>query len=103
MLKKGVAVLGESYGKVLAEGLIPGGRTFTRERVKTGGAYCDCIYGVHPFVLLNYQNNLTAHSHWLNEMGHAMHFYYSDKTSPSSTPSPPFSLQRWLLQSTNPS
>jgi oligoendopeptidase F len=82
MLKKGVAVLGESYGKVLAEGLDSRWADIYERKGKTGGAYCDCIYGVHPFVLLNYQNNLDSAFTLAHEMGHAMHFYYSDKNQP---------------------
>lgn len=82
MLKKGVAVMGESYGKILAEGLDSRWADIYERKGKTGGAYCDSIYGVHPFLLLNYQNNLDSAFTLAHEMGHALHFYYSSKEQP---------------------
>lgn len=82
MLKNGVAVMGESYGKILAEGLDSRWADIYERKGKTGGAYCDSIYGVHPFLLLNYQNNLDSAFTLAHEMGHALHFYYSSKEQP---------------------
>ncbi|MGE5598952.1 MAG: oligoendopeptidase F [Bacteroidota bacterium] len=44
---------------------------------KTGGAYSWGPYGVHPYVLLNYQGRLKDLFTLAHEMGHAMHSYYS--------------------------
>lgn len=82
MLKKGIAVFGDSYSEVLAEGLDSRWADIYEKKGKTGGAYCDSIYGVHPYLLLNYQNNLDSAFTLAHEMGHAMHFYYSDKEQP---------------------
>lgn len=82
MLKKGVAVMGDSYGKILTEGLDSRWADIYERKGKTGGAYCDSIYGVHPFLLLNYQNNLDSAFTLAHEMGHALHFYYSSKKQP---------------------
>ncbi len=82
MLKKGVAVMGDSYGKTLAEGLDAGWADIYERKGKTGGAYCDSIYGVHPFLLLNYQDNLDSAFTLAHEMGHALHFYYSAAEQP---------------------
>ena len=82
MLKKGVAVMGSSYGEILSKGLDSRWADIYERKGKTSGAYCDSIYGVHPFLLLNYQNNLDSAFTLAHEMGHAMHFYYSGKEQP---------------------
>jgi len=40
------------------------------------------VYGVHPFVLLNYQPTVHEVFTIAHEMGHAMHSYYSNATQP---------------------
>ncbi|RBW69444.1 oligoendopeptidase F [Bacillus taeanensis] len=49
---------------------------------KRSGAYNLGLYGVHPFVLLNYQDDLDSLFTLAHEMGHAMHSYYSSKNQP---------------------
>ena len=46
---------------------------------KRSGAFEWGIYGVEPFVSLNYENDLDSVSTLAHEMGHAMHTYYSNK------------------------
>ena len=45
---------------------------------KRGGAYSMGVYGVHPFVLLNYINSSRDVSTIAHELGHAMHSYYAN-------------------------
>jgi oligoendopeptidase F len=82
MLKNGVAVMGASYLEILSRGLGSRWVDLYERKGKTGGAYCDSIYGVHPFLLLNYQNNLDSAFTLAHEMGHALHFYYSSQEQP---------------------
>lgn len=49
---------------------------------KRSGAYNLGLYGVHPFVLLNHQDNLDSLFTLTHEMGHAMHSYYSSIHQP---------------------
>lgn len=52
---------------------------------KSTGAYNADVYGVHPYVLLNYndtQDNMFTVCH---EMGHAMHSVYSNENQPYQT------------------
>jgi oligoendopeptidase F len=82
MLKNGVSVMGDSYLEILSGGLDARWVDLYERKGKTGGAYCDSIYGVHPFLLLNYQNNLDSTFTLAHEMGHALHFYYSSHDQP---------------------
>ena len=47
---------------------------------KIGGAYSMGVYGVHPFVLLNYINSSRDVSTIAHELGHAMHSYYANNS-----------------------
>lgn len=46
-------------------------------RGKTTGAYSWGVHGVHPFVLLNYSENLDSAFTIAHELGHSLHSYYS--------------------------
>ena len=49
---------------------------------KRSGAYSWGAYGTHPYVLLNYSENLNSVFTLAHEMGHAIHSYYSDRAQP---------------------
>ena len=54
---------------------------------KRSGAYSAPVYGVHPYMLLNYNDTLDAVFTLAHEMGHSMHTLLSQtSTSRSSTP-----------------
>lgn len=82
MVKKGLAPLGEEYIKVLSEGMDGGWIDVYENQGKRSGAYSWGAYGCHPFVLMNYQDNLNNVFTLAHEMGHSMHSYYSDKNQP---------------------
>ena len=58
MVAKGLAPLGEEYIKVLTEGMNGGWIDVYENEGKRSGAYSWGAYGTHPFVLMNYQDNL---------------------------------------------
>ena len=49
---------------------------------KSSGAYSWGVYGVHPFMLLNYQDTLYDVFTLAHEMGHSMHTYYAYENQP---------------------
>ncbi|HKJ77921.1 MAG TPA: oligoendopeptidase F [Prolixibacteraceae bacterium] len=50
---------------------------------KQSGAYSNgSVYDVHPYVLLNYNNQYEDVSTLAHEMGHALHSYYSNMNQP---------------------
>jgi len=49
---------------------------------KKSGAYAAGPYGVHPFVLLNFQGDHDGVTTLAHELGHAMHSRYSNATQP---------------------
>jgi oligoendopeptidase F len=49
---------------------------------KESGAYSGSVYGVHPFIKMNYNGEYDAVATLTHELGHAMHSYLSNKTQP---------------------
>ncbi len=79
MVQEGLKPLGEEYGGILAEGYDNGWIDIYENQGKRSGAYSWGAYGTHPYVLLNYQDNLNNTFTLCHEMGHAIHSYYSDQ------------------------
>lgn len=82
IVKAGLAPLGPEYGKVLAEGMDGGWIDVYENEGKRSGAYSWGAYGTHPYVLMNYQDNLNNVFTLAHEMGHSMHSYHSDLHQP---------------------
>ncbi|HUF72658.1 MAG TPA: oligoendopeptidase F [Gammaproteobacteria bacterium] len=56
------------------------------QRGKSSGAYMlGAIYDVHPYLLLNHQDNYDSLSTFAHEWGHAMHTLYARQTQPYQT------------------
>lgn len=82
MVEKGLAPLGEAYLTDLRLGLTSHWVDVLENQGKTPGAYSWGAYGTHPYVLLNYQNNLDNVFTLAHEMGHSLHSYYSWQHQP---------------------
>lgn len=82
IVKEGLKPLGEEYLSILQEGFDNGWIDVYENEGKRSGAYSWGAYGTHPYVLLNFQNNLNNTFTLAHEMGHAIHSYYSDKNQP---------------------
>lgn len=80
--KKALAPLGEDYIKLLERSFKENWIDVYETKGKTSGAYSWGAYGVHPYMLLNYQDRLDDVFTLVHEAGHSMHTYYSDKNLP---------------------
>lgn len=82
MVLKGLAPLGEDYLEVVRHAFNSRWIDVHETPTKRSGAYSMGVYGVHPYMLLNYQK--TTHDIFTiaHEMGHSMHSYYSEKGQP---------------------
>ena len=76
---KGLAPLGDDYLALLKKGFDEGWIDVYENEGKRSGAYSWGAYGTHPYVLLNYQDNLNNVFTLAHEMGHALHSYHSDE------------------------
>lgn len=82
LVKEALSVMGEEYGKVLASAFDNRWVDVYENKGKRSGAYSWGVYGVHPFVLLNYQETVHDVFTIAHELGHSMHSYYSIATQP---------------------
>ena len=93
MVLEAMAPLGPEYLKVLEAGLDPknGWVDVYPNRGKDSGASCTTVYGIHPFVMLNFYNELDDVSTLAHEFGHALHSHLAMTTQPYVTSGyPPF-------------
>ena len=74
--------MGEEYTGVLRRAFAEGWVDVYENKAKRSGAYSNGVYGVHPFVLMNFENNLDSVSTLAHELGHSMHSWYSDGAQP---------------------
>ena len=74
--------LGKEYADVLKRAFSERWIDVYENKAKRSGAYSNGVYGVHPYVLLNFENNLDSASTLAHELGHTMHSYFSNKTQP---------------------
>lgn len=79
---KGLAALGGEYQSLLRKGYEERWIDVEETEGKRNGAYSAGVYGVHPFVLLNYQPTITDIFTIAHEMGHSLHTYFSQKNQP---------------------
>jgi len=82
LVKKGLAPLGEEYLSLFEKGRTDGWIDVYETEGKRSGAYCTGAYGLHPYVLLNYQPTTHEVFTIAHEMGHALHSYFSDGAQP---------------------
>ena len=82
MVNASLAPLGEEYNAAVREGFTSRWSDVFETVNKTSGAYSWGTYGVHPFILLNYQDTLRDVFTVAHEMGHAIHSHFSNKHQP---------------------
>ena len=82
MVLEGLRPMGEEYLGLLKEGFSSRWIDVYENQGKKSGAYSWGAYGTHPYVLLNYQENLNSVFTLAHEMGHALHSWYSDANQP---------------------
>ncbi|NLL41571.1 MAG: oligoendopeptidase F, partial [Synergistaceae bacterium] len=85
MMFRALRPLGDEYLSVVREGLESGWTDVFPNKGKRSGAYSWGSYATHPYIMMNYTNNLNDVSTLVHEMGHSMHSYYSRKRQPYPT------------------
>jgi oligoendopeptidase F len=81
-LSESVAPLGGDYQRQLRGGLAGDWIDVYENTGKRSGAYSAPVYGVHPYMLLNYNDTLDAVFTLAHEMGHSMHTQLSHAHQP---------------------
>ena len=79
-----VAPLGEDYVEKMKKAISEGWLDVFEAKGKRTGAYSAGVYGVHPYMLLNYNMTLDSVFTLAHELGHTLHTLYSDENQPFS-------------------
>ncbi len=82
LIADGLKPLGEEYGKILKDGFSGRWIDVYENRGKRSGGYSIHTYGVHPYVLMSYDDSLNSVLTLAHEMGHSLHSWYSAKNQP---------------------
>lgn len=81
-VKNALAPLGEDYVAVFEKAVKEGWIDALPRKNKASGGYTISAYGMHPYILLNFDGTENWASAIAHEFGHAMHSYYSDGCQP---------------------
>lgn len=79
MVLEGLKPLGDKYLSLLKEGFKNRWIDVYENEGKRSGAYSWGVYGIHPYVLLNFNGTLDSVFTLAHEMGHALHSWFSDE------------------------
>ena len=87
VLPSALAPLGAPYLEVLKRGMKPGSgwMDLYPHKDKNSGAFSASVFGVHPYVKMNYFDGVDDLSTLAHEFGHAVHSYLSMKHQPYTT------------------
>ncbi len=72
--------LGPEYGVTLKKAFEDRWIDIYPNKDKQLGAYSGGVYGVHPFIKMNYNGNYDAVSTLAHELGHSLHSSFADRT-----------------------
>lgn len=85
LVKKAVQPLGKDYSTMISEATEGGWIDVYEKPNKTSGAYSANVYGVHPYILMNWNKSLNHVFTLAHELGHSMHSIYSNENQPYAT------------------
>ena len=85
MIVDSVAVFGEAYQATVQRSFDERWIDVYENEGKRSGAFSAGVYGVHPYMLLNYADTLNDAFTVAHEMGHTMHTVLSYETQPFAT------------------
>jgi len=77
--------LGDAYVSTVADGLRSGWMDVYPRPRKRSGAYAGGAYGVHPYLLLNHNDDYESLTTLAHEWGHAMHAHLAHRAQPFVT------------------
>ena len=80
LVKEALKPLGEEYGKLLDRAFNERWIDVYENQGKSTGAFSSGVFGVHPYVMLNYTDKLDDAFTLAHELGHSMHSFFSDRT-----------------------
>ena len=79
LILRALKPLGEEYLTLLRTGFENRWIDVYENEGKRSGAYSNCVYGVHPYVLMSFDGTLNSVLTLAHEMGHSIHSWYSNE------------------------
>ncbi len=79
IILNGLSVLGKEYTDIIAQGLKNRWIDWADNVGKSTGAFCNSVYGVHPYVLITWTSNMRDALVLSHELGHAGHGVLSQR------------------------
>lgn len=79
LVKNATKPLGEEYQQLLDRAFAENWMDVYENQGKRGGVFSCGVYGVHPYVLLNYTDTLDDAFTVAHELGHSMHSFFSSR------------------------
>ena len=79
LVKEALKPLGEEYRQLLDRAFAENWMDVYENEGKRSGAFSMGVFGVHPYVLLNYTDTLDDAFTVAHELGHSMHSFFSDR------------------------
>ncbi|WP_088071862.1 oligoendopeptidase F [Gottfriedia luciferensis] len=76
---KSLEVMGPEYVSIMEKAFNERWIDYSDNVGKSTGAFCSSPYGVHPYILISWQDNMRNAFVLAHELGHAGHFYYANK------------------------
>ena len=85
LIIESVAIFGEEYQRTVQRSFADRWIDVYENEGKRSGAFSAGVYGVHPYMLLNYADTLNDAFTVAHEMGHTMHTVLSHESQPFAT------------------
>lgn len=82
---KSIEPLGKDYGKKMKQAMSEGWLDVYEYEGKRQGAFSAGVYGVHPYMLLNYSETMNDMFTLAHELGHTMHTLLANENQPYAT------------------
>lgn len=73
MVTAALAVLGPEYGRIITDSLSRRWVDWADNVGKSTGAFCNTVYGVHPYILITWTGTMRSAFTLAHELGHAGH------------------------------
>ncbi|MFK9093557.1 oligoendopeptidase F [Bacillus salipaludis] len=79
VILESLKVMGPEYCEIIERGFNERWVDLADNVGKSTGAFCSSPYGVHPYILITWQDNMRGCFTLAHEFGHAGHFYLANK------------------------
>lgn len=81
LVAESTKIYGKEYADVISKAFNENWIDYCSYKGKSSGGYCTSCYNAHPVILLNFFGKFTDVSTIAHELGHAVHYYLSQKNN----------------------